>query len=230
MLVPLAGALPGPRRRAAPAASRRLERVGPRVCSDLDLLTILVPAADPAVLARLGGSLSAAVLAEGDLGELRRAGLRPREAVVLAAGVELGRRIASAWPDPGWQIRTPADLGERMVVEMGRLPGEELRVVMVNTRNAVIGWHTLYRGSLAGAPVRVGEVFRDAVRRQAAGIAVIHNHPSGDPTPSAEDLRITGELARAGRLLDIELLDHLIVGHGRWVSLRALGVLEPRPP
>lgn len=226
----LAGSLAGPRTNAGPAAARRLERFGPRACSDLDLLTILAPAADPGALARLAGSLSAAVLSEGDLHELRRSGLRRRETVVLAAAVELGRRIASAWPDAGWQIRTPADLGERLVVEMGRLPGEELRVVVVNTRNAVIGWHTLYRGSLAGAPVRVGEVFRDAVRRQAAGIAVVHNHPSGDPTPSAEDLRITGELARAGRLLDIELLDHLIVGHGRWVSLRALGVLESSPP
>jgi hypothetical protein len=69
----------------------------------------------------------------------------------------------------------------------------------------------------------VGEVFRDAVRRQAAAIVVAHNHPSGDTTPSAEDLRITAELAQAGRLLDIELLDHLVIGHGTWTSLRALG-------
>ena len=73
--------------------------------------------------------------------------------------------------------------------------------------------------------MRVGEVFRDAVRRQAAALVVVHNHPSGDPSPSAEDLRITRELADAGRLLDIELLDHLVIGHGRWVSLRSLGAL-----
>lgn len=99
MLVPLAGSLAAPRTSAAPAAARRLERLGPRTCSDLDLLTILAPSADPAALARLAGSLSAAVLSDGDLGELRRAGLRRRETVVLAAAVELGRRIASAWPD-----------------------------------------------------------------------------------------------------------------------------------
>jgi DNA repair protein RadC len=84
---------------------------------------------------------------------------------------------------------------------------------------------TVYVGNLAGSPVRVGEVFRDAVRRQAAALVVVHNHPSGDPSPSPEDLRITRELADAGRLLDIELVDHLVIGHGEWVSLRALGVL-----
>ena len=71
--------------------------------------------------------------------------------------------------------------------------------------------------------MRVGEVFRDAVRRQAAAVVVVHNHPSGDPTPSADDLRITAELAEAGRLLDIELLDHVVIGAEGWVSLRALG-------
>jgi DNA repair protein RadC len=97
--------------------------------------------------------------------------------------------------------------------------------VLLNTKNAVTGMVTVYAGNLAGSPVRVGEVFRDAVRRQAAALVVVHNHPSGDPSPSAEDLRITRELADAGRLLDIELMDHLVIGHGRWVSLRAMGAL-----
>ena len=92
-----------------------------------------------------------------------------------------------------------------------------------NTRNVVLGRATVYVGNLAGSPVRIGEVFREAVRRQAAAVVVAHNHPSGDPSPSGEDLRITAELAEAGRLLDIELLDHLVIGHGRWVSLRAAG-------
>jgi DNA repair protein RadC len=97
--------------------------------------------------------------------------------------------------------------------------------VLLNTKNMVTGMVTVYSGNLAGSPVRVGEVFREAVRRQSAAMVVAHNHPSGDPSPSAEDLRITRELAEAGRLLDIELLDHLVIGHGRWVSLRSLGAL-----
>jgi DNA repair protein RadC len=93
----------------------------------------------------------------------------------------------------------------------------------------VIAERTVYRGNLAGSSVRVGEVFRDAVRRCAAAIVVAHNHPSGDPSPSGEDLRITTELAEAGRLLDIELLDHVIIGRGRWTSLRAIGALAQPP-
>jgi DNA repair protein RadC len=122
-------------------------------------------------------------------------------------------------------VRTPADVAERLLPAMGNLDREELRVVLLNTKNVVTATSTVYVGNLAGSSVRVGEVFRDAVRRQAAAIVVAHNHPSGDTTPSAEDLRITAELAQAGRLLDIELLDHLVIGHGTWTSLRALGGL-----
>jgi len=108
---------------------------------------------------------------------------------------------------------------------MGSLEREELRVLLLDTKNVVVAERTVYRGNLAGSSVRVGEVYRDAVRRCAAAVVVAHNHPSGDPSPSAEDLRITAELAEAGRLLDIELLDHLVIGRGRWTSLRALGAL-----
>jgi DNA repair protein RadC len=113
---------------------------------------------------------------------------------------------------------------------MASLPREELRVLLLNTKNVVTGLVTVYAGNLAGSSVRVGEVFRDAVRRQAAAIVVVHNHPSGDPAPSADDLRITAELAEAGRLLDVELLDHVVVGGSRWVSLRALGAAAPGTP
>lgn len=86
---------------------------------------------------------------------------------------------------------------------------------------------TVYQGSVNAAQIRVAEVFRDAVRHNAVAVVAIHNHPSGDPTPSAADVAVTTELARAGALLDIELLDHLIIGDGRWVSLRRLGLGFP---
>ena len=130
-----------------------------------------------------------------------------------------------SWPDRTWRVSTPADLADRLLPEMGHLEREELRVCLLTTKNAVMGVVTLYVGNVAGSSVRVGEVFRDAVRRQAPALVVVHNHPSGDPTPSADDLRLTRELAQAGRLLDVDLLDHLVIGHGRWTSLRALGAL-----
>jgi DNA repair protein RadC len=122
-------------------------------------------------------------------------------------------------------VRTPADAAEPLIDAMGSLEREELRVLLLDTKNVVVAERTVYRGNLAGSSVRVGEVFRDAVRRCAAAIVVAHNHPSGDPSPSGEDLRITAELAEAGRLLDIELLDHLVIGRGRWTSLRAIGAI-----
>jgi DNA repair protein RadC len=129
----------------------------------------------------------------------------------------------TAWPELPWVIRSPTDIADRLIAEMGLLEREELRVLLLTTKNAVVAMRTVYVGNLAGSSVRVGELFRDAVRRCAAGIVVVHNHPSGDPSPSGEDLRITGEISAAGALLDIALLDHLVIGHGRWVSLRALG-------
>jgi DNA repair protein RadC len=158
---------------------------------------------------------------------VRDHGLSSRAARSLAAQFELGRRAAAARAQPGWRIRTPADVAERLVPAMRHLEREELRVLLLNTKNVVTAASIVYAGNLAGSSVRVGEVFRLAVRRQAAAIVVVHNHPSGDPTPSADDLRITAELAEAGRLLDIELLDHVVVAADGWVSLRALGAAGP---
>ena len=214
-----------PRASTAGAALEALVRSGPATLADEQLISLVLGGADGVASARtlLAECGGLAGLTIADLSDLAPLGRR-RAAAVLAA-VELGRRTAGAWPEGRWQIRTPADLAERLVPQMGHLEREELRVLLLNTKNAVIAMVTVYGGNLAGSSVRVGEVFRDAVRRQAAGLVVAHNHPSGDPSPSPEDLRITGELAAAGRLLDIELLDHLVIGHGRWVSLRALGAV-----
>jgi DNA repair protein RadC len=210
----------------AARARRTLSRAGPAACADEELLGLVLGGRDGPLLARravdaLGGVHEAARASVPELA----AWLGERRAASVVAAFELGRRSASAWPEPEWVVRTPADVAERLLPAMGTLDREELRVVLLNTKNVVTASSTVYVGNLAGSSVRVGEVFRDAVRRQAAAIVVAHNHPSGDTTPSAEDLRITAELAQAGRLLDIELLDHLIIGHGSWTSLRALGGL-----
>ena len=112
---------------------------------------------------------------------------------------------------------------------MGRLEREELRVVLLDTKNHVLRVATVYQGNVSSSLVRVGELFRDAVRLNAAGVILVHNHPSGDPTPSPDDLHLTAEALAAGRLLDIALLDHLVIGHDAYVSLRDRGVAFDRP-
>jgi DNA repair protein RadC len=208
------------------------ERLGADAAADEELLAVVLGdrVAAQRVARRLldrFGSLSA-VAAAAPL-ELQVAGLSQAAAMRVSACVEVGRRVARAWPANPWVIRTPTDVAEPLVDAMGALEREELRVLLLDTKNVVTAERTVYRGNLAGSSVRVGEVYRDAVRACAAAVIVAHNHPSGDPSPSGEDLRITAELAEAGRLLDIELLDHLIIGRGRWASLRALGALGQPP-
>ena len=222
----------GTDRHRSAARGSRLERHGSDACSDEELLAIVLGAGPTAgrlsrrLIDRFG---SLAAVARAHPAELRLAGVAPLVAPRLAAAAELGQRLARSWPDDPWTIRTPTDVAEPLVDAMGALEREELRVLLLDTRNTVTAERTVYMGNLAGSSVRIGEVYRDAVRACAAAIIVAHNHPSGDTTPSGEDLRITAELAEAGRMLDIELLDHLVIGRGRWVSLRALGALAAQP-
>ena len=123
-----------------------------------------------------------------------------------------------------WTIRAPSDVADRLLVRMSSLEREELMVLVLNTKNVVIHSATVYAGNVSASLVRVAELFRDAVRLNAAGVILVHNHPSGDPTPSPDDLHLTAEALAAGRLLDIEVLDHLVIGHGTYVSLRDRGV------
>lgn len=231
--IPLPVPLPLDSRRATTSEGAHIERVGPEACTDDELLAIVLGggATSRRTARRLierFGTLANAIRAHP--AELRIAGLPPTVAPRLPAAAEVGRRLAHAWPAEPWVIRTPADVAEPLIDSMGALEREELRVMLLDAKNVVIGERTVYRGNLAGSSVRVGEVYRDAVRACAAAVIVAHNHPSGDPSPSAEDVRITAELAEAGRLLDIDMLDHLVIGRGRWSSLRAIGALGQSPP
>ncbi len=156
-------------------------------------------------------------------------GIGPARAAQLAAAFELGRRLLADWPTGRWTIRAPGDVADRLVLQMGRLEREELRVILLDAKNHVLRVTTAYDGNVSTSLVRVGELFRDAVRADAAGVILVHNHPSGDPTPSPDDLHLTAEALAAGRLLDIDLLDHLVIGHDAYVSLRDRGVSFDRP-
>lgn len=147
-------------------------------------------------------------------------GMGEAKAVTIKAALELGRRILLAEEKDRLQIRSPADVASLLQIEMGMLEQEHLRVVLLNTKNHVLGIREIYRGSVNSSQVRTSEVFRDAVKENCPAIVVAHNHPSGDPTPSPEDVRVTRDLVAAGKLLDIEVLDHLVIGRNRYVSLR----------
>ncbi len=173
-------------------------------------------------IARHGGLAGLAGATRPELERLP--GVGTVRAAQLAAAFEIGRRLVVDWPTGRLVVRSPRDLADRLVPEMGRLQREELRVALLNAKNVVLGIETVYRGNVSTALVRVGELFRDAVRHHAAGIIVVHNHPSGDPAPSPDDLHLTAEAVAAGRLLDLPVLDHLIVGHDAFVSLRDRGI------
>jgi DNA repair protein RadC len=174
------------------------------------------------LLARYGGLGGLARVGATEL--VGFSGLGMAKAVELQAALELGRRLAGLHPEARPQVRSPADLANLLMPEMAHLEQEHLRVVLLNTKNQVLAAPKVYVGSLNTSVVRVAELFREAIRQNSAAVIVVHNHPSGDPTPSPEDVAVTRQLAEAGELLDIEVLDHLVIGHQRYVSLKERGL------
>ncbi len=151
-------------------------------------------------------------------------GIGPAKAAQIKAAIELGRRLAVESPEDLPAIHSPADAAVLVQYEMSALEQEELRVMLLNTRNQVLDVRKVYQGSLNSSQVRVGELFKMAIRKNAAAIIVVHNHPSGDPTPSPDDVAVTRAITQAGKLLDIEVLDHLVIGANRFVSLKERGL------
>ena len=225
--------------REMPAEERpreRLERRGAAGLTNAELIALLWSTGGPArsavelagdAVAAHGGLAGLAAASPVELQALR--GVGAARAAQLTAAFELGRRLLADWPTGRFSVRTPRDLADRLVLQMGRLEREELRVVLLNAKNVVLGIQTVYQGNVSTALVRVGELFRDAVRQHAAGLILVHNHPSGDPSPSPDDLRLTAETVAAGRLLDVPVLDHLVIGHDAYVSLRDRGVAFDQP-
>ncbi|CAI6082349.1 RadC family protein [Cohnella sp. JJ-181] len=152
-------------------------------------------------------------------------GIGPAKALELQASIELGRRMSRARLPQMPRIHRPQDASELLMEEMRHLREERFVCLFLDTKNQVIAIETLSVGSLSAAIVHPREVYRAAIRRSSASIICAHNHPSGDPTPSAEDIALTKRLAEAGTLVGIELLDHLVIGDNRFVSLKELGSL-----
>jgi DNA repair protein RadC len=151
-------------------------------------------------------------------------GLGEAKVAKLKATLEIARRISAAQPQDRPQIKSPEDIYLLLGSEMAVLEQEQLRVVLLDTKNRVSRIVTVYQGSVNSAQVRVAELFRDAVRATAPSIILVHNHPSGDPSPSSADGHVTKEAVRAGELLGIEVIDHIVIGDGSFQSLRRAGI------
>jgi DNA repair protein RadC len=154
----------------------------------------------------------------------RMRGVGPAKAAQIKAAVELGNRFAASTPTEHPVIQSPEDAASLILYEMGALEQEHLNVMLLDTRNRMVKLVEVYRGSLNSSLIRVSEVFKEAVRANAAAIIVVHNHPSGDPTPSPEDISVTHAIVQAGKLLDIEVLDHIVVGKNKFISLKSRGL------
>ncbi len=209
----------------------RLREKGASSLSTAELLAIILRtgAASESVLdlaARLlsrSGGLEG--LARASFGELcAEHGLGEAKVAQLKAALELGRRLLSSQPDERAVVKSPQDIANLLQAEMGFLEQEELRVVLLNTKNQVLGIPAIYKGSVNTSLIRISELFREAIRQNCPALIMVHNHPSGDPSPSPEDIQVTRQAVEAGRLLDIEVLDHLVIAHQGYVSLKEQGL------
>jgi DNA repair protein RadC len=224
-----------PRITDLPSADRpreRLAEVGAGSLSNGELLAILLRVGAKGenavrlaerMLNQLGGLVGLHHASYVDLCSVK--GIGPAKAAQLKAALELGERIARAGPVERRVISSPSDAANLVMYELSALDQEYLYVIHLDTRNRVLGPPLeVYHGSLNTSLIRVGEVFREAVKLNAAGVIVVHNHPSGDPSPSPEDVAVTRALVEAGKLLDIDVLDHLVIGQHRFVSLKERGL------
>lgn len=209
----------------------RLADLGPQALSNAELLAILLRVGvrgenavqvGQRLLNRFGGLLGIHRAPFEEL--LNEHGLGEAKAAQIKAAIELGRRLTLESPEARPTINSPADAAALVQYEMSALEQEHLRVFLLDTRNHVMDIVEVYKGSVNSSQVRVGEVFKAALRRGASAVIVVHNHPSGDPTPSPDDVAVTRALVQAGKLLDLEVLDHLVIGQGRWVSLKERGL------
>lgn len=158
-----------------------------------------------------------------ELSQIRGVGIA--KATRIKAALELGRRLTAETPESRPVIKSPRDAAALLMEEMRYLDREQFRLLLLSTKNQVIAIETDFVGSLNSSLVHPREMFRTCIRRSAAAIILAHNHPSGDPTPSQEDIQLTRRLVEGGKIIGIEVLDHLIIGDGVYVSMKEKGII-----
>src|SRR5438067_6338778 len=216
--------------RAPPRHERpreRLQHFGPQALSAAGLLAIVLHTGSRGgsvldlankLLAKYGGLPG---LVRADFRELcTEHGMGEAKSAQVKAALELGRRLASAQVDTRYRISTPADAANLVMLDMAYLDSEQMRILLLDSKSQLVEKVSLYQGTANSSVLRAAEIFRPAIIRNCPGLILCHNHPSGDPTPSPEDIEATLQLVEAGRILDIELVDHIIIGHQRFVSLK----------
>lgn len=222
--------------RELPRSDRPRERLvdlGARALSTGELLAIVIGSGGRGRSAlRIGEEILG--FAQGSLRRLasrpvheltRHGGVGRARAVVIHASLELGRRMASESREEATPIRSPRDVVSAFAPRLEDLPVEEFHVAVLDAQHRLERDITVTRGILNSSLVHPREVFREAIAERAAAIILVHNHPSGDPTPSADDRNVTDQLVAAGRLLDIPVHDHVIIGRGRYTSFAEAGLL-----
>ena len=219
-----------------PPSERPRERLltnGTMSLSDADLLAILLRSGTreetvvqlaERILVEMGGLQGLPRSGVDDFLSIK--GLGPAKAVTLLAAAELATRLKDSKRTESVTISSPSDAAGLMMEEMRHYLREHFCVVLLDTKNKVMGVEEISVGSLNTSLVHPREVFRPAIRKACASVILIHNHPSGDPTPSREDLEVTRRLTEAGKLMGIEVLDHLVIGDGKFISFREKGLLN----
>ncbi|NLI91983.1 MAG: DNA repair protein RadC [Peptococcaceae bacterium] len=210
----------------------RLHRFGAEVLSNKEVLAILLRIGSKGenvlelaerILEDAGGIKGLSKLSVFELEQIH--GIGPAKAAQVKAALELGKRSVCSDPLARPVINSPGDVADLVMEEMRSLDREHFRIMLLSTRNSVLAISPVSVGSLNSSIVHPRECFKEAIRRNANTIILLHNHPSGDPAPSKEDLDITRRLAEGGRILGIEVLDHVIIGDKRFVSLKEQGII-----
>lgn len=202
--------------------AQRISTVGPAAMGNIELLSLILglPTFEQTheLLKRYPQLSDLTRVSAAELAQIK--GIGPATAARIKAAIELGGR---AYNEPGPErpkVSSPADAANLFIPRLRCLEQEEFHLIVLNTRNDVLSYIELAKGTINTTHIRISEVFREAIRLNGAAVIVAHNHPSGDPAPSPEDIRITRSIYKMGKELDISLLDHLIIGAGRYVSLK----------
>lgn len=210
----------------------RLVKFGPEDLTDSELIAVLlrsgtkgenVVSVSTRLLNTVGGLDGLINMNYDDIQKIK--GIKTVKACQLIAVMELLKRFRTLRSQKEYKVTSPRDLALLLMNEMSSLSQEVLKLILLNTKNIVIGTKDVFKGSLNSSIVHPREIFREAVQRGSASIIICHNHPSGDPTPSKEDINITLRIKECGDIMGIGLLDHLIIGKDKFISLKEKGII-----
>lgn len=211
----------------------KLYKYGPKALSNTELLAIIIRTGNKENTAieisqklLAGKKEGISFLTDTSIQEITKVkGIGECKAAQILAAVELGKRVMAGTHKDKPRITTPSDIADILMLDMTHLKKEHFKIVMLDTKNQIIGIEDISIGSLNSSIVHPREVYKEAIVRSSASIILVHNHPSGDPTPSKEDIAITRRLAEGGDILGIKVLDHIIIGNNRFLSLKEKDII-----